>query len=136
MLPATRTPVLIIPGWGNSGPAHWQTLWQAEEPDWVRVMQRDWERPGPVAWLAAIDEVVSGLTAKPVLVGHSLGAIAIVRWNAIRKGKAAGAFLVDQDGLHQQTVSSLAPGQSVDLWFPFSFGTPANPTFPQGAAAS
>ena len=94
MLPATRTPVLIVPGWGNSGPAHWQTVWQASEPDWVRVMQRDWERPGAVAWLAAIDEVVSGLTARPVLVGHSLGAIAIVKWAAIRKGRAAGAFLV------------------------------------------
>jgi predicted alpha/beta hydrolase family esterase len=94
MLSASRTPVLIVPGWGNSGPDHWQTLWQAEEPDWVRVQQRDWERPGAVAWLAAIDEVVSGLTLKPVLVGHGLGAIAIVKWAAIRKGKAAGAFLV------------------------------------------
>jgi serine hydrolase len=91
---ATRTPVLIVPGWGNSGPAHWQTLWQANEPDWERVMQRDWERPGAVDWLAAIDERVSECPAKPVLVGHSLGSIAIVKWAAIRKGKAAGAFLV------------------------------------------
>ena len=89
-----RPQVLIVPGWGNSGPDHWQTLWQADEPDWLRVQQRDWERPGAVAWLAAIDECVSGLAAPPVLVGHSLGAIAIVKWAAIRKGRAAGAFLV------------------------------------------
>jgi predicted alpha/beta hydrolase family esterase len=94
MPPAARTPVLIVPGWGNSGPAHWQTLWQANEPDWERVMQRDWERPNAVDWLAAIDERVSECAAKPVLVGHSLGSIAIVKWAAIRKGKAAGAFLV------------------------------------------
>ena len=28
------------------------------------------------------------------MIGHSLGSIAIVKWAAIRKGKAAGAFLV------------------------------------------
>ncbi len=94
MPPAAAAPVLMVPGWGNSGPAHWQTLWQAGEPDWERVMQRDWERPNPVDWLAAIDGRVSTCRVKPVLVGHSLGAIAIVKWAAIRKGKAAGAFLV------------------------------------------
>jgi predicted alpha/beta hydrolase family esterase len=91
---APRTPVLIVPGWRNSGPDHWQTLWQADEPGWERVMMRDWERPGAVSWLATLDEQVSLLSQKPVLIGHSLGAIAIVKWAAIRKGKAAGAFLV------------------------------------------
>jgi predicted alpha/beta hydrolase family esterase len=94
MSSAARTPVLIVPGWGNSDSAHWQTLWQANAPDWERVMQRDWERPNAVDWLAAIDAKVSGCAAKPVLVGHSLGSIAIVKWAAIRKGRAAGAFLV------------------------------------------
>src|SRR2546425_7531224 len=99
MLPATHTPVLIVPGWGNSGPAHWQTLWQADEPDWGRVMQRDWERPRLGAWLAAIDEGVSGLTAETGLVGDKLGAIAIVQGAAIPKGKAARAFLVAPAGV-------------------------------------
>jgi predicted alpha/beta hydrolase family esterase len=92
--PLGTPPVLFVPGWKNSGPGHWQTLWQASEPGWDRVMQRDWERPGPVAWLAALDERVSECTSRPVLVGHSLGAIAIVKWAAIRRGRAAGAFLV------------------------------------------
>lgn len=91
---ATRAPVLIVPGWGNSDPAHWQSLWQVSEPDWIRVMQREWERPSVVAWVAALDECVSGLSARPVLVGHGLGCIAIVKWASIRKGRAAGAFLV------------------------------------------
>src|ERR1051325_5804180 len=54
--PLGTPPVLFVPGWKNSGPGHWQTLWQASEPGWDRVMQRDWERPGPVAWLAGLDE--------------------------------------------------------------------------------
>jgi len=103
---STRTPVVIVPGWGNSGPAHWQTLWEADEPDWIRVMQRDWERPGAVSWLAAIDELVSGLPMKPVLIGHSLGSIAIAKWAAIRKGKAAGAFLVAPADVESSTCPS------------------------------
>jgi len=46
----------------------------------------------------------------------------------------AGAFVVDQDGLNQQTVSGLAAGQSIDLWFPFIFGTPPNSTWPAGSS--
>lgn len=45
----------------------------------------------------------------------------------------AGAFLVDQDGLRQVSVGGLAAGQSVDLWFPFLFGTPPNSTWPTGS---
>jgi predicted alpha/beta hydrolase family esterase len=87
-------PVLVVPGLGDSGPGHWQTLWQAGSPDWVRVQQRDWERPTPVTWLAALDEAVQQCRARPVLVGHSLGCAVIVKWAAIRKGLTAGAFLV------------------------------------------
>ena len=25
--------VLIVPGWNNSGPEHWQTLWERADPD-------------------------------------------------------------------------------------------------------
>src|ERR1051326_7020474 len=55
---------------------------------------RDPGRPGAVVWRAALEERVSECTSRPVLVGHSLGAIAIVKWAAIRRGRAAGAFLV------------------------------------------
>lgn len=39
------SPVLIIPGWGDSGPTHWQTLWERANPAFRRVVQRDWEYP-------------------------------------------------------------------------------------------
>jgi uncharacterized protein len=29
--------VLVLPGIGSSGPHHWQTLWQAENPHFERV---------------------------------------------------------------------------------------------------
>jgi len=31
-------PVLLVPGIGNSGPAHWQSLWQVKHPDVGRVI--------------------------------------------------------------------------------------------------
>jgi predicted alpha/beta hydrolase family esterase len=37
--------VLIIPGLGDSGPQHWQTLWEASHPEYRRVQQSDWEQP-------------------------------------------------------------------------------------------
>jgi predicted alpha/beta hydrolase family esterase len=33
------TPILIIPGWGSSGPGHWQTLWADTVPGASRVGQ-------------------------------------------------------------------------------------------------
>jgi uncharacterized protein len=103
---AKLPPVLVVPGWGDSGPGHWQTLWQADSPEWVRVQQRDWVRPTPVAWLAALDEAVRMSAARPVLVGHSLGCAVIVKWAAMRKGLTAGAFLVAPADVEGWNVAS------------------------------
>ena len=37
--------ILIVPGWRNSGPGHWQTLWAAQLPGAQRVEQDDWLVP-------------------------------------------------------------------------------------------
>jgi uncharacterized protein len=37
----SKPPVLILPGLDNSGPEHWQTHWQKQNPHFVRVEQRD-----------------------------------------------------------------------------------------------
>ena len=36
--------VLILPGWQNSGPAHWQSRWE-ELYGFTRVQQHDWMQP-------------------------------------------------------------------------------------------
>jgi predicted alpha/beta hydrolase family esterase len=92
-------PVLVLPGWTNSGPDHWQSRWQRAHPAWRRVEQRDWDRPDPAAWLAALDAAVGEATAAagrpPVLVGHSLGALLVPAWAAARPAaRAAAALLV------------------------------------------
>jgi uncharacterized protein len=52
---------LILPGWQNSGPLHWQSLWQAAHgtpTTFVRVEQHDWQRPLRGDWCARLEEVV------------------------------------------------------------------------------
>ena len=70
------TPVLIIPGWHNSGPDHWQSLWQAKH-GYVRVEQHNWDFPLRGDWMIQLEEAV---LAKPdaVLVAHSLGCVLVV----------------------------------------------------------
>ena len=36
---------IIIPGWRDSGPGHWQSLWAEQLPGAVRVQQDDWADP-------------------------------------------------------------------------------------------
>jgi uncharacterized protein len=78
----TGPPVLIIPGWTNSGPQHWQTLWERAHPEYRRVEQRDWETPGRVEWVTTLDRAIRTTPSPPILVAHSLGCIAIAHWAA------------------------------------------------------
>jgi predicted alpha/beta hydrolase family esterase len=56
---AEAPPVLILPGLEDSGPRHWQTLWQALRPGLLRVEQQDWLRPRCADWVAALDAAVA-----------------------------------------------------------------------------
>ena len=46
--------VLIVPGWRDSGPGHWQSRWQAKLSTARRVEQRDWEKPMRDDWVARL----------------------------------------------------------------------------------
>ena len=69
---------LIVPGWRNSGPGHWQSLWSERLPGAQRVQQEDWMHPNREAWVGAIEASVLASRAPVVLVAHSLGCIASV----------------------------------------------------------
>lgn len=85
---------LLIPGLDGSPAPHWQNWWAATDPTAKIVEQTSWSEPTPEAWLT---EIAAATLTHPgcVLVGHSLGAISIVRllatWPQIQ---IAGAFLV------------------------------------------
>lgn len=42
-------PLLLVPGWLNSGPEHWQSRWQVARPDIGRVAFGEWQNPEPQA---------------------------------------------------------------------------------------
>lgn len=87
--------VLTVPGYENSGPAHWQTLWERERPAYRRIVQDDWDRPDRIAWTARIDEAVRASRAPVVLLAHSCGATAAALWASTRgPGPVVGLFLV------------------------------------------
>ena len=88
--------VLVMPGIHGSGPKHWQTLWEAQHPDYRRIQVDDWDHPQCSSWVAAIDEAVFSAPAPVLLVAHSLGCLATVTWamQAERTEKLRGLLLV------------------------------------------
>ncbi|HZU32227.1 MAG TPA: prephenate dehydrogenase/arogenate dehydrogenase family protein [Candidatus Angelobacter sp.] len=90
--------VLVLPGWQNSGPRHWQTLWEQQNPIFLRVQQRDWEFPHREWWLERITAEVRQAPAPIVFAAHSLGCIALVHWckaaAPAELAKIKGALLV------------------------------------------
>jgi uncharacterized protein len=87
--------VLILPGLGDSGPQHWQTLWQRSDPRMRRVEQHDWQAPRLDAWCETLERAV-GASAEPTfLVAHSLGCALVAHWSARTRTRCVrGALLV------------------------------------------
>jgi uncharacterized protein len=63
--------VLLLPGWLNSGPTHWQSLWE-QAHGYTRVQQHDWQRPLRGDWCARLEEVVVNLLAQTSVAARSL----------------------------------------------------------------
>ncbi|MCF8159138.1 MAG: alpha/beta fold hydrolase [Polaromonas sp.] len=71
--------ILILPGWQDSGPDHWQSLWQTRH-GYQRVEQHDWLQPLRGDWIARLEDVVLSTGAPAVLVAHSLGCMLVAAW--------------------------------------------------------
>jgi predicted alpha/beta hydrolase family esterase len=76
--------VLLLPGWENSGPQHWQSLWEKRH-GYVRVEQHDWMKPLRGDWVARLEDMVLARDEPAVLVAHSLGCILTAAWAAASK---------------------------------------------------
>jgi predicted alpha/beta hydrolase family esterase len=77
----TSTNVLILPGWQDSGPGHWQTLWE-QHHGYPRVQQHDWMKPLRGDWMARLEDTVLSCDGPAVLVAHSLGCLLAAAWAA------------------------------------------------------
>lgn len=87
--------VLTLAGLWNSGPQHWQTLWEQDKQAWVRVPHRDWNNPDCHEWVAELDAAIAACEGPPLLVAHSLGTMLVAQWaKSGSELKIAGAFMV------------------------------------------
>lgn len=86
--------ILIIPGYTNSGPEHWQTRWEKRLATARRVEQAEWSKPVREDWVAKVTEAVNEAERPVVLVAHSLGVAAAVHAIPEYRNRIAGAFFV------------------------------------------
>jgi predicted alpha/beta hydrolase family esterase len=86
--------VLILPGRGNSGESHWQSHWERREPEFRRVLQREWDAPDRGEWVQALQAAIVANTRPKILVSHSLSCALVAHWAAAYAGSVTGALLV------------------------------------------
>jgi predicted alpha/beta hydrolase family esterase len=109
----TLASVLLLPGLFNSGPEHWQSLWQRKHPEYHRVEQTDWETPHCTDWVQTLHASICSIGNGPVvLAGHSLACATIAHYAAKHadcQGRVAAAFLVAPSDVEAPTYP---PGSS------------------------
>ena len=102
--------IIIVPGWRDSGPGHWQSLWAEQLPGARRVQQDDWITPSRKAWLKALEGCIVEAGRPVVLAAHSLGCLAVVHLPASVQPLIQGALLVaPADPERRAVLSEFAP---------------------------
>jgi predicted alpha/beta hydrolase family esterase len=86
--------ILIVPGYTNSGPDHWQSRWQARLSTARRVEQAEWTKPVREDWTANVARAVNEAERPVVVIAHSLGVPSVVQAIPQFTNKVAGAFFV------------------------------------------
>jgi len=86
--------IIIVPGWCDSGPGHWQRLWAEQLPRAARVQQDDWIAPARSAWVASIARTILQQSGPVVIAAHSLGCIATTHLPPAAVERIRGALLV------------------------------------------
>ena len=105
---------MILPGWQDSGPGHWQTLWEAGH-GYLRVQQHDWQRPLRGDWIARLEDVLLARAAEgrvaAVLAAHSLGCQLVAAWAAHSRNPhlARAAMLVAPPDTERDDVRQMLP---------------------------
>lgn len=107
---AAPTSIIVVPGWRDSGPGHWQTLWAERLPDACRVVQDDWMTPTRAAWVGTLERTVLEAPHPVVIVAHSLGCIATTHMAPEAAARVQGALLVaPADPERRAILSDFAP---------------------------
>jgi predicted alpha/beta hydrolase family esterase len=125
--------ILIVPGLHNSGPGHWQTIWEQRLPRARRVDLGQWDDPHRNTWVGKLALAIGRSERPLVLVAHSLGCHVVAWWAeyeaafnaAVRAAELScvvGALLVTPPDVEENPVdrrlTRFAPLPSTLLPFP------------------
>jgi uncharacterized protein len=104
---------LVLPGWQNSGPDHWQSRWERLH-GYQRVEQHDWMRPLRGDWIIQLEEAVLAAATPVVLIAHSLGCIQTAWWAAhsAHTARVQAALLVAPPDVEREDLRQQLPGWS------------------------
>ncbi|WPC72376.1 RBBP9/YdeN family alpha/beta hydrolase [Vibrio porteresiae] len=90
-----NTTIILVPGYTNSAPNHWQSIIERSYTNTVRVQQKDWLVPERQAWADALNDTIKQVSGNVLLVGHSCGSVAITQWASLYSSEnVIGALLV------------------------------------------
>jgi predicted alpha/beta hydrolase family esterase len=87
-------PLLIVPGYRGSGPDHWQSWLEQQQPRSTRVTGIDWQQPVLAQWAAVVRDALAKADEPQWIVAHSFGCLASVVAAADRPEQVAQLILV------------------------------------------
>lgn len=103
-----------IPGLKNSGPEHWQSIWETKNSNkFNRIQQKNWETPDMITWTNQLEVSYIDITERYdeiILIGHSIGCATIVHWANLYSRSIRGALLVAPSDPEQESYPSYITG--------------------------
>jgi len=131
---ARETDILMVPGYTNSGPGHWQTRWQEKLSTARRVEQAEWSKPVREDWARAVADAVNEAAQPVVLVAHSLGVASVVQALEAFEKPVVGAFFVAppdvaNPGIRPRHLMTFGPYPREPLPFPSVLVASRNDSF-------
>lgn len=109
------TTTLIIPGLKSSGPAHWQSWFEASIPGTVRVIQADWNKADLPEWSARVRRDITRTPGRLLIVAHSFGVLAAVQAATDHAERIAGALLVAPADPEKFSIGELLPQEPLSF---------------------
>ncbi|MCW3481772.1 alpha/beta hydrolase [Neisseriaceae bacterium JH1-16] len=110
--------LVLVPGWGDSGPQHWQSYWEKGYPLVGRVRQRDWLYPRRDEWVAALADTIAQADGRVLIAAHSLGCHTAVEWlrsaTLAEQRRVQGLLLVAPPALPITPEQARASGELPD----------------------
>ena len=100
--------IIMVPGYTNSGPDHWQSRWEGKFKTARRVSQDDWHKPVVEDWTANLIKCVDEAVDPVILIAHSLGvqvvAQSVLQMSDVQKSKVKGGFLVAPPDVENSSI--------------------------------